>query len=154
MAWLVCIRGSDKGLQIELSDKPLVMGRAPDSDLQIVDQRSSRYHCKVFEFRGKMYVEDMESTNGIKYQGKRYKGKKVKLKEGETFSIGADVFEYTSKHDSYVEASEDLVKEYGHTSNSKMVEKTFSDALDSGKASKKKRNRFSLFSFLKKKAED
>ena len=128
MPWIVCTRGADKGLQMELTKDAYVMGRAPDCDLQIVDQRASRYHCKLVPYRDKLFVEDMGSTNGIKYNGKRFKEKKLRLKEGESFAIGSDVFEFTKSHNAYIEAAEDLVSGIGKKSNKSMVEQTFSEA--------------------------
>ncbi len=148
MAWLVCSRGSDKGLQVELVKESYTMGRAPDCDLQIVDQRSSRYHCKLVMVHGKLIVEDLGSTNGIKYKGKRFKGKKLKLKDGESFAIGSDVFEFTKTHDAYLEATEDLVSGYGKKSQRSIVEQTYTEAINIEKERKQRAKRFGLFSWL------
>lgn len=148
MAWIVCTRGADKGLQLELTKESYNMGRAPDCDLQIVDQRASRYHCKLVMLRNRLYVEDLDSTNGIKFKGKKVRGKKLKLKEGEAFSIGSDIFEFTKTHDVYREATEGLMSDFGKKSNKSMVEQTFSEAVNVQKEGKEKRNRFGFLSFL------
>jgi pSer/pThr/pTyr-binding forkhead associated (FHA) protein len=148
MAWLICTRGADKGLQIELTKEVYTMGRAPDCDMQIVDQRASRYHCKLVVYRDKLFVEDLGSTNGIKYDGKRVKGKKLKLKEGDSFAIGSDVFEFTKTHDAYLEATEDLVSGFGKKSNKSIVEQTFSEAATGEKERLEKQQRFGFLSFL------
>lgn len=149
MPWLICTRGSDKGLQVELTKESYTMGRAPDCDIQIVDQRSSRYHCKLVLYRDKLFVEDLDSTNGIKYRGKRVKKKKVKLKDKESFAIGADCFEFTLSFDKYLEATEDLVSGYGKKSQRSMIEQTYNEAVDSER--KRKGKSFDLFGFFKKK---
>ncbi len=154
MAWLICTRGSDKGLQCELTKESYTMGRAPDCDLQIVDQRASRYHCKLVHYHNRLYVEDLDSTNGIKYKGKRYRAKGVKLKDKESFAIGADVFEFVMSHDAYLEATGEVVSGFGKKSQKAIVEQTFTDALTLEKERLKRqkgKKGFNLFSFFKKK---
>jgi pSer/pThr/pTyr-binding forkhead associated (FHA) protein len=144
MPWLVCTRGADKGLTVELTKDVYTMGRAPDCDIQIVDQRSSRYHCKLVLYRDRLFVEDQGSTNGIKFDGKRVKDKKLKLKEGESFSIGSDNFEFAKTHDAYIEATEDLVSGFGKKSSKSIVEQTYSEAASGEKERKERQSSFGL----------
>lgn len=147
MAWLVCTKGDDKGLQMELADKPVTMGRAPDCDMQVVESRASRYHCRLVFHNDRLFVEDLDSTNGIKYKGKRYQQKKLRLKLGESFAIGNDIFTFSRSQDMYVEASEDVLSKMNKQSRDGMVEHTIKDAL-SEELHRKKRGAFGLFSFL------
>lgn len=151
MPWLVCARGEDKGLQFEIGEKTVVMGRAPDCDIQIVESRASRYHCKLFMNRDRLYVEDMNSTNGIKHGGKRLQGKRIRLKVGGSFGIGSDVFNFSKGQDQYLEASEDLISSMGKHGHGQVVDKTLADALsDQLKRKKESSGLFSLFRKSKK----
>ncbi len=130
MPWITCKLGDDRGLARELAEgESLVMGRAPDCDIQLVETRSSRNHCKLVLHGGKLYVEDLGSTNGIKFNGKRYQGERIKLGLGESFLIGGDVFVFAKTNDQYLEASEDLMADVNKHSHGQVVEKSFADAL-------------------------
>lgn len=130
MPWLICTSGEDRGMQQELVGRPIVIGRAPDADVRIIDERSSRYHCKVWLVHGKLMVEDLNSTNGVKFKGKRYQGDKIKLSEGESFAIGSDVFTYAKAKDAYLEAAEDMVSELNKRKDQTVVaERTYNEVL-------------------------
>ena len=42
-------------------------------------------------------IEDMGSTNGVKFKGKRIRDSRAKLKLDQTFSVGRNVFRVTNK---------------------------------------------------------
>lgn len=126
MPWLICTTGDDRGLAHETNADGFVLGRAADCDIQLVEPQASRYHCKVAQSGSKLIVEDMGSTNGIKHRGKRVRGKRVKLKEGDSFAIGNDVFLYSKTHDSYLEATQDVLKDLTKHSRSGVFEQTCS----------------------------
>ena len=73
MAWLVCTHGNDKGFETELVKAAYMLGRAPDCDVMVLDERASRYHCKLSVLRKGFMLEDMGSTNGVKVRNKRIK---------------------------------------------------------------------------------
>lgn len=148
MPWLICTSGDDRGLQLDLGKDPITIGRAPDAEMRIIDDRASRYHCKVHWLRGKLMVEDLNSTNGIKFKGKRYQGKRIKLNEGESFAIGSDVFTFSKSKDAYLEAAEDIMSEFNRRRDqSSIAERTYTEAL-SAELKRKKRGRFNFLSFL------
>ena len=97
MPWLACTDGDDKGLAIELGDKPLLLGRQVDCDMQLKDKSASRHHCRVTLVDKKLLVEDMGSQNGVKRRGKRYRGESFKLMSGNGFQIGDDDFVFTDE---------------------------------------------------------
>lgn len=99
MAWLVCTAGDDKGVSVELKDQPLVLGRGDECDIRVVQSCVSHRHCELRLQKGKLIVEDLDSHNGMKYKGKRYKGKILKLSPNEHFEIGNDVFEFADSYD-------------------------------------------------------
>lgn len=65
------------------------IGRAKDNDILIKDGSSSTYHCKIKRVEGGFILVDLDSTNGIKYQGTRCSV--IDLKDGETVQIGDDI---------------------------------------------------------------
>jgi predicted component of type VI protein secretion system len=63
-AYLVVI-GDESGRQVHRLDRmPVVVGRAPDSDILIGDPRVSRRHAKISWEDGAYLLEDVGSTNG------------------------------------------------------------------------------------------
>lgn len=51
--------------------KQITIGRHYDNDIVIHDNRVSGHHCRVYEDNGAIYVEDTNSTNGVKVNGAR-----------------------------------------------------------------------------------
>lgn len=54
----------------ELKDKPLIIGRGDDVDIQLNDDLISRNHCKINVINDQLTVEDLGSTNGTLIDGK------------------------------------------------------------------------------------
>lgn len=94
--WLICTQGEDKGICREIGKDTYTMGRASDCDMLLADTHSSRYHCRLQLKGDRLVVEDLNSTNGIKFEGKRHRGKTVKVRPEGSFSIGSDVFLFTA----------------------------------------------------------
>jgi type II secretory pathway predicted ATPase ExeA len=64
-----------------------VIGRTPDNDLQIDSKFISRHHCQlVTGSDGLTVVEDLNSTNGILFRGKRVR--RHTLRDGDVVVIG------------------------------------------------------------------
>ena len=55
------------------------------TDLTIRDGNISRKHAAIIYRGGKYFLKDLDSTNGIDYQGSRIDSKKVE--EGDVFHI-------------------------------------------------------------------
>jgi len=49
---------------IEVTDKPLLIGRSEKCDLTLDDEKSSSKHCSVFIDHKRTYIKDHESKNG------------------------------------------------------------------------------------------
>ncbi|TNE97635.1 MAG: FHA domain-containing protein [Deltaproteobacteria bacterium] len=56
---------------IEVTEKPLLIGRGEKCDLQLIDERSSSKHCSVFIDHKRTYIKDHESKNGTYVNDKR-----------------------------------------------------------------------------------
>ena len=55
-------RGEQKS--IELTEKPLTIGRSGDADVLILDEKASRVHCGIRFWDGDFYIKDLKSKNG------------------------------------------------------------------------------------------
>jgi len=56
---------------VTLSEKPLVIGRLPESDIQVRDSFISRVHCGISWAGNQFTLKDLGSTNGTYRNGAR-----------------------------------------------------------------------------------
>lgn len=63
-ARLVCLSGSLKGKQFPISRTGLFVGRGPDCDIVLDDNRVSSHHAWIGVIKGKLELHDLHSTNG------------------------------------------------------------------------------------------
>jgi hypothetical protein len=91
-AWLIAERGGglERDQRFDLIGG-LSIGRSKDADVQITDRYASGIHARVFERRGRFFVEDMSSTNGTLLNGATLKGE-AELLDGDTVQIGDTEF--------------------------------------------------------------
>jgi pSer/pThr/pTyr-binding forkhead associated (FHA) protein len=71
---------------VELTGPETLIGRAPSCDLQIPDDSMSREHAVVQLDGEEATIEDLQSTNGIKVNGKRVRTHP--LSHGDEIEIG------------------------------------------------------------------
>ena len=70
----------------EISKPETLIGRAPTCDLQIPDDSMSREHAVVLCDGETANLEDLQSTNGVKVNGKRVRT--AELAHGDEIEIG------------------------------------------------------------------
>ena len=71
-----------------------IIGRSSQlADLVIRDGNISRKHCAVIFKNGAYYIKDLDSTNGIEFQGHRIDSKRIE--EGDQFNICEFHFTFT-----------------------------------------------------------
>ena len=76
-----------------------VIGRTPDNDLQIDSKFISRHHCQLITGSdGVSVIEDLNSTNGIVFGGKRMR--RHTLRDGDVISIGQHELLYVDESNS------------------------------------------------------
>ena len=68
---LVITAGAKEGLQIDLPDEFLTIGRSGDSGLVIRDDYTSTNHARLVRSEKGWVLEDLDSTNGTVLNGKR-----------------------------------------------------------------------------------
>ena len=91
-AWLVAERGGglESGERFDLIGG-LSIGRSRDADVQIEDRYASGIHARVFHRDARVYVEDMNSTNGTLLNDATLKGE-AELLDGDVLRIGDTEF--------------------------------------------------------------
>jgi len=74
------------GQRYRIDKDKFVIGRGSQmTDLTIRDGNISRKHCVVMHRSGNYFIKDLDSTNGIEFNGKRIEHKRVE--EGDTFYL-------------------------------------------------------------------
>ncbi len=87
---LVAYAGAALGRVFPLSVGDMLVGRAPDSGVVLLDGEVSRQHARLIVNDQQVVVEDLGSTNGTRVNGERI-GAPVKLQTGDRVAIGAHV---------------------------------------------------------------
>jgi MoxR-like ATPase len=86
MARLTITEGPGKGQVIELRLERFVFGRAADCDMVLNTPQASRRHACVYNADGRWRVQDMESSNGTRLNGKKIQDSP--LLRGDAITIG------------------------------------------------------------------
>jgi pSer/pThr/pTyr-binding forkhead associated (FHA) protein len=93
-AVLVIRNGGFEGMRFELSAPETLIGRNPSTDITLLDAGISREHAIIlYDEEERSYViEDLQSTNGTKVNGKRIRTSA--LVPGDRIQIGRTIFEF------------------------------------------------------------
>ena len=89
---LVGTTGNQKGKRSRVPDGGLSVGRAPDNDIVISTEGTSRYHASLLYDNGTLWLRDSGSRNGVFVNEIRVVGHKA-LKVGDVISILGNRFE-------------------------------------------------------------
>ncbi len=155
MPWLVCVAGEDKGTNTLLEDgESVMMGRDPECGIQLLQSSASRRHCQAVCKGNRLYVEDLNSSNGIKFKGKKVHGKTIKLKLGQTFGVGSDLFEFSKSCDQYAEITREVATDLDHQRDSDVFSHYTKVAAEAVERKKDKKKKFSLFWGIFRKDKD
>jgi pSer/pThr/pTyr-binding forkhead associated (FHA) protein len=85
-AVLVMFRNDGERRSFSLSRETTIIGRRQDCDLMIPLGEISRKHCKIIRDGDDLRLEDLGSSNGTFYNGKRVQ--ETTLHAGDTISVG------------------------------------------------------------------
>lgn len=88
---LKIISGKYQGLDVNLSDNSTItIGRSNECELTLVEDMVSRQHAKIHVRDGRVYLEDLKSTNGCFVNGVRVYDE-VPLNEGDRILLGTSI---------------------------------------------------------------
>ena len=68
---LVITSGAKEGMELELGEDQLTIGRSADSGLVIRDDYTSTHHARLMLWSDQWMIQDLDSTNGTFLNGKR-----------------------------------------------------------------------------------
>jgi len=92
-ARLVILEGGFAGMAYELDQPKTLIGRNPTTDVTLLDESISREHALVLqEESGAFQIEDLQSTNGTRVNGKRIRS--AALQHGDEIQIGQTRFRF------------------------------------------------------------
>ncbi len=92
VARLLLSRKGEAMGEYSLTSGRFLIGRTPENDLQIDSKFVSRHHCQIITSRNSCIIEDLNSTNGIAYYGKRVR-RRV-LNDGDVIQVGEHELSY------------------------------------------------------------
>ena len=81
-----------KPRSVAVTGPSLVIGRAPECELQIDDTYVSQQHARIFAKDGSWFVEDLGSTNGTTVNDQRLGGPAM-VQPGDRIRVGTTVME-------------------------------------------------------------
>ncbi|MCA9269685.1 MAG: FHA domain-containing protein [Planctomycetales bacterium] len=86
------IDGADRGRVYSELSTPVTVGREEGNDIQLNDERVSRYHLKIQEDHDKLVLTDLQSTNGTKVNGEEIQLRI--LRHGDLIAVGRSMLIY------------------------------------------------------------
>jgi len=85
-ACVVVVNGAQLGVEAEVGDHTLVIGRAEECELLLDDNSVSRRHCRIIREGNGFLVEDLGSTNGVFVNGEKVT--RFALRDGDRLRVG------------------------------------------------------------------
>jgi hypothetical protein len=83
------MNGPDKGRSFEFQKDTVIIGRAPESDMQMKDKSVSRKHVKIQKKGEKYFITDLRSKNGTFIDGMRVEPQRdYEVSEGVPVAVG------------------------------------------------------------------
>jgi pSer/pThr/pTyr-binding forkhead associated (FHA) protein len=91
---LLIQNGGFDGMTYELESEETIIGRNPTTDITLLDEGISREHALILRDldSGEYVIEDLQSTNGTKVNGKRVRS--ATLEPGDQIEIGHTRFRF------------------------------------------------------------
>lgn len=89
---IVITSGPKSGLELDLPETGLTIGRSSGAGLQIKDDYTSGSHAKIVRWRDQWMLQDQGSTNGTFVDGKRVT-EATPIRIGSSIRIGTTTFE-------------------------------------------------------------
>lgn len=80
--------------EFDLGERSITIGRSPDADIILLDEKVSRVHCGIRLWDGDFYIKDLKSKNGTLVNGRRVEV--AKLAASDVIKIGS--YNFTFEH--------------------------------------------------------
>jgi diguanylate cyclase (GGDEF)-like protein len=93
-ACVVVIHGEGLGKRVDVGERPVVVGRSHESDLQIPHPSVSRQHCSIWRDAGGYRVRDLGSTNRTRVNEHRVE--EISLTDGDHITVGETILKFIS----------------------------------------------------------
>ena len=87
--------GADRGYVYQNLDLPITVGREEGNDIELNDERISRFHAKIQLDHDRIVLTDLGSTNGTKVNGEDIQLRI--LRYGDLISVGRSVLLFGSR---------------------------------------------------------
>src|SRR5512143_2762016 len=87
MVKLIIEDDEGKTTVVPLIRDEITIGRKEGNTIRLTERNVSRRHAKLLKQNGAVFIEDMDSYNGIKVNGNRIAGR-VAVTEGDRIQIG------------------------------------------------------------------
>ena len=76
-----------KTIVVPVARDIITIGRKDGNTIRLTERNVSRFHAKLIRESGTVFIEDLQSYNGVKRNGDRSKGR-VEIQEGDLIEIG------------------------------------------------------------------
>jgi pSer/pThr/pTyr-binding forkhead associated (FHA) protein len=83
--------------EVALTDRPVTIGRALDSDIRIDNLAVSHHHARIFMDQGQLMIEDLNSANGVMLNSNPIKHSP--LRSGDIIVVGKHAIVVDERHD-------------------------------------------------------
>ncbi len=78
--------------EFDIGERSITIGRSPDADIILLDDKVSRVHCGIRLWDGEFYIKDLKSKNGTFVNGRRVEV--AKLKASDVIKVGSYTFTF------------------------------------------------------------
>jgi diguanylate cyclase (GGDEF)-like protein len=106
---LIVIYGQDMGRRVRVSAEPLIIGRSPQSDIQIDQESVSRNHCRIRFTGSEFLVGDLGSTNGT-YVNDDLVQNEGRLRHGDQLKVGRTILKFIIGDDVEAQYHEEIYR--------------------------------------------
>jgi diguanylate cyclase (GGDEF)-like protein len=100
--------GVNMGNRYGLGDKPILVGRSDDCDIQLNDHSVSRRHARIEKNGDGFIAVDLQSTNGTFVN--HVPGSQTRLKDGDYLQIGNSIFRFLAGGNVEAEYHEEIYR--------------------------------------------
>jgi anti-anti-sigma factor len=86
--WLIVQIGAAKGRPVPIGDSRFLIGRHHDCQLRLGSPMVSKLHAAIERREGRIYLNDLGSTNGTILNGRLLRGKAAEIHDGDRIQVG------------------------------------------------------------------